>query len=542
MTELMQPVLDKGLNLIAAIDALPEGATPDCGNVEFGAGGIVETRGGSAVASLTLPTAAGASRDMYVMEEEGFPFLTSPSTPNANVAQLMCTGGRIYRTENTPGGTTGIIDIGAYTVKAGVTVAPRPYGVHYTDALTGAAVSLYNIIAFADSAPLAIISGSLAVPTAVAHADWTVGNGYPVTLAAYGGRMWYAGSDKFPGRLWVTDVGKFGTFTVTAPVNPAESFVLDLELTNGGRILGIKHLFDLLLIFTTRGVYRIVAQTGTVPYKSVFVSNLVAVSQHALVQVDSSIHFLVRSGAFTALTALTYGDIKSEEISPAIAPLFEATEAWRLSGAFGVYDDTTEKLRFFMEHEYPFGHVSTVTPIVTQAQAIAQMDLGNRVYPPEVTECLSYDIRGKSWARDFFNIPIDFAVARDEGTGTIALEAYNRTSTTNVNEYGIYTPGLTTDGTAVITGYFRTKRDSFKSLNRRKEKFFVYSRISTGAPTVNASVDGAAFVATQGASAIIGNNRHSVVGSGMDVQMEFISTAPFRLDSFSADVKAGGKR
>lgn len=543
MPEIPTLALEKGLNLIAAVDALPEGATPDCGNVDIGAGGKVISRGGSTAKDYALPTVTGASLETYVMEEEGFPNGNPPTTPNATVAQLVFSGGRIYRTENTPGGVGGIIDIGSYTVPGAPTVGRRPYGVHFTDSLTASpAVTLYNIPVFGESAPLLIAAGSVAAPTAVTHADWTVPKGYPQTAASYLGRMWYAGSSEYPGRIWATDVGKAATFTVSAPPVASESFVIDLDLTSGGRIIGMKHLFDLLLIFTTRGIYRVIPVSGTIPFKAVFVSNLVAVSQHAIIQVESAVYFLTRSGVFNAVTALTYGDIKADEVSPALAPLFTGTEAWKMSGAFAVYNDETRKVHFFFEHDHTFAHASALAPLMTTVQATAQMDAGNQAFPPSVTECLTFDMRGGQWMRHFFPVYFDYAVSRDEGDGTIVIETYHRESTALIREHEIFLAGVTDDAGAAFTGYFRSKRNAFKSLTRRKTRFFPHVRVLSGAPTINASVDGGAFKATQGGTVTPGINRRVVVGSGSDIQLEFLSTAQFEVDSFADDLKADGKR
>jgi len=531
MAEVLSPLHNKGLNLLASDEAFPDEASTDSGNVWFGAGGKMFTRNGSTSAAHNFPAAAGASLELAVFEDTTY--------AGIGRAQLVFTGGRIYRMTNTPSGVDSPpVSVGTYTVPVGATVARRPQAVRFTDTqTTPPAVTPYTIAVFGESPPQAI---SALATAAVVHADWTALNGYPRAVAAYGSRVWYACSTAFPSRLWVTDVGKATTFTSPA-VTSADSFSLDMELIDGGEIIAIQHLYDILLVFTNRGIYRIVTTAGaTTPYKAQFVSQHVLAGPHALARAEGAVYFLTGAGVFVAKTTLTYGDIQAEEVSISIAPLFEQTAAWQLSGAVMTYDTSKQLIHLLTEHNYVFVSASTQVPVLNAVAALALLDAGQQAYPPSCTEVLTYDVRAQQWMRSYFETPIDFIVARDQGAGSVAIEAYHRTSTLVLTEHVLFAAGVTTDSAVAFPSYFRSKVNAYQSLALRKTRMFVDSHVRSGSPTLSASVDKAAFVVSGVLAS--GYSRRPITGSGRSLQVEYSGATPWAVDSFSTNLNAGGRR
>jgi len=539
MAEELSAVHQKGLNLLASPEGMPEEATPDCGNILIGLGGKIATRDGSDVSTLTLPTAAGATAELYVAEETGFSGIGG--------SQILYTGGKIYRTTNTPSGTdSSPVDIGSYTTTPSALVSERPFATRYTDTLTTGTLTEYTVTTFGVSAPQTLVAGATSHST-VTHpsGDWTTANGFPRVCASYAGRVFYMGSKAFPGRIWISDVGKVATFTTSSPALATDSFVLDLDLITGGRIVSSSHLFNILVVFTSQGAYRIVvSSSATSPFTSEFVTNKALVGRHALVQAEELIYFMTEEGVFQANTALTFGDIQTQEISIPIAPIFKQTAAWKLAGANLVYDRSSKLLYVFVEHDYAFSQSSAVAAPYTQTQADTEMDAGREVFPSGVTEVLVFDTHSASgaWTRFFYPFLIDFAVARDQGNGETALEAYQRTSTTTIKEHELMSPGLTDDAGTAMPSYFRGKRTTFKTFSKRKIRMFLHTDLSSGAVTAKVSTDGGAFTALPDAISE-GLSRQAVIGTGKTAQVEYsAASGAWELNSYEIRSKIRGER
>jgi len=542
MTEKVEQPYTGGLNLIAEELGLHPTTVPDAMNVEFGAGGRIKSRKGDVLANTLTPLTAmsASSRDMYVVEED---VGVAPSV----TFQLIFSGGRIYRAHNWANSTIStVIDVGGYTT-SGAYTSTRPIAVAYVDAMVAApAITKYTVAAFgAYSPPIAIKSNTTGV-TIVTHTDWTAFNGYPSTCAAYSGRMWYAGVDGLPSRLYATDVGTFGTFGTATGAD--KGFTLDMQLVDGGRIIGMKHLYDMLLVFTTRGIYRIVTDNSTIGFRAIQVTNHVAVSQHAIVEAENSLYYMTRAGVFKMSTALTYGDVKSEEVSAPIAPMFEATDEWELSGAFGVYDGSKRRMTFFFQNGYT--GLSGTNPLPNEfTLAEAQNSFvahGIPIYPYSVSTAASFSLRSSNWT--YYNWPfyIDYAVARDRGDGNIAIESYTRKdattgaiSTNTIYEYELLDPATAVAPTVPV--YARTRKLISEAIGRRKTRTFIHSYVAVGNPGVRVSFDDGAFTVVD-AALPTGRSRRAAIGSGTITQFEYYGSGNWEVDAISPDTKMLGRR
>jgi len=541
MTEAIEQPYAGGLNYVAEDLATKEGTVPDAANVTFGMGGRVATRGGSTRSSVVTLSVSPTVRDMYVVEE----------TDRGAASQLIVTGGSVTRvTSPATGGTPVASWQGSYarTSVAGAVTQLRAQGVAFVD--TSAATPAYGtVITFGgNSSPVAYVRNP---DNAVSqsHADWGF-NGYPTTCAAYAGRMWYAGVPGFPARLYYSRVATFGNFTPSTTAVSSDGGTIDMQLVDGGSIIALKHLYDMLIVFTTRGVYRLVTlTTGLVPFKATQLSTHVAVSQHAVVQADNEIYLMTEAGVYKMSTALTYGDIQSDEITTAITPVFENASMWELSGAFGVFDKSERKVHFFFQTNYaPAGGTAGVLPNeFTLAQAQARIDAGEQFYPPSVSTCYTYDIRGKAWERHYFPFYIDYAVAHNRGDGTTVVEAYTRKADNGtvdnlaVLESEVFDRAVSVDNGAAIPAYLRTRKWPLDGIGYRKTRLFLFSYIKSGNPAAAVSFDDAPF--TQISPALpTGVSRVAAVGSGNVAQVEYSGAAPWELNAVSPDIKKLGRR
>ena len=527
-----------GLNLISSPDALPETAFPDLGNVRISAGARIATRRGATATSFPAlyTTLTAAWLEAYAVEDTGY-------KTNHATSQLVFVNGACFRSITD---TSGVTTIGAplYTYgTVGLARLRRPFAANFSDTVAVAnKVTPFVVAVFGHTQPRAVNSLTDAVTT-ISHTDWV--NSYPTAVASYGGRVWYAASDDFPARLWATDVGAVGTFTVNTTPQPNDSFYLDLDLVDGGRIIGMQHLFDILLVFTTHGVYRISPQSGaTIPYKSNFLSTHACYSQHAIVKVDNGVVFLSQSGIHSAVAALTYGDVQFNDLSPALAPVFDSMEAWQLAGAFITYDPVANRILVFVDHNHAFARKSSLAPLYTTTMANADMAAVGFAYSPGTTECFVYDLRGKSWTRDFFPYYVRYAVNRAEPGGKRVTDAYDFDTlggTINLTEYALEDAAAVDDAGSPLVSYVRTKEETFGSLARKKHHIFIEADGVSGTPVVNASFDRAAFV--QAGTMAAGNNRFPLRGSGRRVQAEwYASGSSFELAGYSFDVGRGGRR
>jgi len=534
MTEAIEQPYAGGLNFTAEDIATKEGTVPDAANVHFGMGGRVRARRGSVTLPFNLPVAASASRELYVVEKD----VTAGTPP----AQLVYTGGRVYSVSGAIGAPATALAAGSYLWSS-----TRPTAVAFTDTSTAAAVK-YTVSVASSDLPLALpVAGG--VVQSITHADFSSTYGHPKTCAAYAGRMFFAGVRTFPARLYYTRVAYVGDFTQVDPLNPVSSDggTIDMQLVDGGEIIALKHLYDMMLVFTTRGVYRLVTTTGTVPFKAIQISTQVALSQHAVVQADNELYVLTRSGVQRFSTSLTYGDIKSEEITPSISDVFDTADAWELKGAFGVFDRSARQVHFFFQSRYvPVGgKPNTLPPEFTLAQAQAA---GQTFYPPSVSTCYTFNMRGGSWERHYFPFYIDYAVARDRGDGNIVVEGYTRkdaatgvVSATVVQEHELFVAGAATDSGTAIDAYVRTRKLTLDALSARKTRLFLSSYVKSGTPAAAVSFDDAPF--TQVTPALpTGVSRVAAIGSGHIAQIEYSGGAPWELNATAPDLKKLGRR
>lgn len=548
--EFPQLAANKGLNLIASPDALPREAVPDCGNVVFGAGARIASRGGTAAAS-TLWFAAPPSSTAQTEEFVAVDYHGYKGASVADKAQFIWAHSNLFISIDTPAGeTVTAIPLPASHIRASTFAAPalRPVAVNYRDSQTtpGTVVD-YVVFTFGDLPPLAISYTTTPTTATPTHADWTATNGYPTCCASYDGRMWYAGSDAFPNRLWVSAVGKVADVTPPGSPTSADAFTLDIDMVDGGRIIGMKHLFDILLVFTDKGVYRVVETPGsTVPYKTTFITTHAAVNPHAIVQADNAVVFLTRSAVYAAVTALTYGDVQFNELSAPIAPLIENMAEYQFAGAWMTYDQTTQDVHLFCDHNHAFAYASAVPKALTAAQAQSLLASYGLAYPSYVTECLSYNVRGGNWTRHYWPFEVHYATARPSPEGYVVdmYSATNGVGALQMYERRAFDGTQALDDGQALTGYFRTKREVLEKLSLRKHHVFAELDIVSGSVSLAANHDGRtswlpAMQQTVVPPAIM---RSAIRGSGKSVQLEVTGAAPFEVAGWSVSTRWGGQR
>jgi len=541
MTEAIERPFAGGLNYVAAELATKEGTVPDAANVNFGLGGRVTTRGGSTRQQVVTQSVSATLRDLYVAEE----------TDRAASSQLIVTGGSITRaTAPATGGVPIAEVVGTYTRTnvAGAITQPRTQGVAFVDT-TAPVPSYLTVLTFGGTSLPAWVSRNPAATGTITHTDW-VAQANPTTCAAYAGRMWFAGAAGFPARLYYTAVASPSNFTPSATPVSSDGGTIDMQLVDGGSIVALKHLYDMLIVFTTKGIYRLVAlTTGLIPFKAIQISTQVAVSQHSVIQADNEIYVLTEAGVYRMSTALTYGDIKSDEITTSITSVFENADMWELAGAFGVFDKSERKVHFFFQTNYtPVGGVPNARPNeFTLAQAQVRIDSGEKFYPPSVSTCYTYNIRGQAWERHYFPFYVDFASVHNRGDGTTVVEAYTRKADNGtvgnltVTEAEIFNRAVATDNGTPLPAYVRTRKLALDAIGDRKARLFLHSYVRTGTPAAAVSYDDAVFTPITPALPT-GVSRVAAIGSGRVAQIEYSGAAPWELDAVAPDIKKLGRR
>jgi len=545
MTEVIEQPYAGGLNYAAEDLATKEGTVPDAANVHFGLGGRVSARGGSvktvfSLAALSDTTTSG--RPVYIVEEDNLSI--------ESVTHLALTGGNVSRFSFV-GGVEQLQLAALNAMPSSTSEMYRPVAVAFTDSSSPTTRQRFTVFAYGSGVPKYLPVGSNTV-FSVTHADFTATTTYPTTCAAYAGRMFYAGVSAEPARLYYSQVATVGTLAPVDPLNPlsTDGGTIDLQLVDGGRILGLKHLYDILLIFTTRGIYRLVAlSTGTIPFKVTQVSTQVATSQHAIVQADNEIYFVARSGVHKLSTALTYGDIKSEEVTVSIAQAFDSAQDWELKGAFGTFNKSTRQIHFFFQTSFlPVGaKPNALPPEYTYAQ-LAALFTSSQFFPPSVSTCYTLNLRGSSWERHHFPFYIDYAIARDAGDGNVVVDAYTRkdahtgvVSNTQLTEHTIFENGVVTDAGTAIDAYVRTRKWALDAIGARKARLFLHSYVKTGTPAAAVSFDDAVFTSITPALPT-GVSRVAAIGSGHIAQVEYSGGAPWELNAVAPDIKTLGRR
>jgi len=583
---------EKGLILASASMGQPPESTPDCGNVFFSPGGKAFQRYGATCDLIDIsahPDTRTSGGNMFVLEDVFYGKLK----PSARCQYLaMDAGGGVGHIwgieENRGTGAKTPHYIQSYTTTNNL-VQDRPHGV----AFIGTGPTYETILCVGRSDNPVSIKGLASSPTVttITHSDWVNAGDFPTICAAYNGCLWFSGAPNYPTRIWKTAVGSSTSFGGTGA---SAGLVLDLNMTSGGRIVGLKSLYNIFLIFTSQGVYRINGSDAT-DYTSVFVSPVAAVNQHSIVSTESYLFFMSQGTVYRVVTTLDYGDLKIEDVGIPIADAIEDTAQWKLQGTVGVYDDVHKRVFMFFESDYTFARGGSYTQEISQSQVDTELTSGNDVYMPAAGHALWLDVNTNAWGRVFFDRSFRYVVSQEAGDGGFGIEAYTvaysvpagSSQGTHIAEYGLFkedvfddtlhvdssTSAAPTTSASAITAYIRTPQHHFESLHRRKTNFFVTTVFrneefaaggiaNKGALSLNYSVDyrdaadrsfGSIYRAhplntsTPGdasATEPLFRFRASLPGSGNVLQLEYINTVlgkRFELNGYEVSLRMRGK-